>query len=186
MVQSPRPAIRRHRRVRLTDAVLVVAFLAFGFGSVLQLCRPVAAHADEISDLMTEPSDQAQDSDQAMPSDVETPINPGVAQDANQPDETDPCLAPLPIPTPAAGLHRVIQMVNCSNQTILGSADAAGRAPSPPVPVFPREKTWIMGPVGSPNRPDGSPGNVLTIDIPLVWESTGPVKSTGPLFWGLI
>ena len=55
--------------------------------------------------------------------------NSGEAQDSNLADDTDPCLKNLPIPAPAQGLHRVIQMVTCSNQTILGAADAAGRAP---------------------------------------------------------
>ena len=103
-------------------------------------------------------------------------VNPGQVQDANLPDDTDPCLKNLPVPVPAKGLHRVIQMVNCSNQTILGAADAAGRAPSAPVGVLPREKTWVMGAFGSGK-------NVLTIDVPLVWENTGPIKSTGPIIW---
>ena len=97
-------------------------------------------------------------------------------------DASDPCLAPLTIPSVAPGLHRVVQMVNCSNQTILGTANAAGVAPGPVVSVFPREGTWVMGAVGT-TRPDGTPANVLTIDIPLAWESTFIIKSTGPLFW---
>jgi hypothetical protein len=97
-------------------------------------------------------------------------------------DASDPCLANLPIPSVAPGLNRVVQMVNCSNQTILGTANAAGVAPGPVVSVFPREGTWVMGAVGS-LRPDGTPANVLTIDIPLAWESTFKIKSTGPLFW---
>jgi len=97
-------------------------------------------------------------------------------------DASDPCLANLPVPNVAPGLHRVVQLVNCSNQTILGTANAAGVAPGPVVSVMPREGTWVMGAVGS-TRPDGTPANVLTIDIPLSWESTFKIKSTGPLFW---
>lgn len=97
-------------------------------------------------------------------------------------DANDSCLANLPIPSPTPGLDRVIQLVNCSNQTILGTADAAAQAPNPPVSVFPREGTWVMGPTGT-FRTDGSPANVLTIDIPKEWENTGVIKSTGPILW---
>jgi hypothetical protein len=97
-------------------------------------------------------------------------------------DASDPCLANLTVPSVAPGLHRVVQMVNCSNQTILGTANAAGVAPGPVVSVLPREGTWVMGAIGT-TRPDGTPANVLTIDIPLAWESTFIIKSTGPLFW---
>ena len=49
------------------------------------------------------------------------------------------------------GSKRVVQLVNCSNQALLGAADAAGRGPNDPnptgiVPVFPREGTWVMEP----------------------------------------
>jgi hypothetical protein len=40
-------------------------------------------------------------------------------------DSGDQCLASLPIPSPAPGLHRVLQLVNCSNQSLLGAANAA-------------------------------------------------------------
>lgn len=84
----------------------------------------------------------------------------------------------VPIPTVKPGLHKVVQLVNCSNQTILGTANAAHNASSPPTPVFPREKTWVMAPAGSPGN-----ANVLTIDIPLEWENTVAEGSVGPNFW---
>jgi len=43
------------------------------------------------------------------------------------------------------------------------------------VSVLPREKTWVMGPVGSGR-------NVLTIDIPVEWENTEKGGATGPNF----
>jgi hypothetical protein len=77
-------------------------------------------------------------------------------------------LATLPAPpklTPK--LHRVVQLVNCSNETLLGTANAAHNSSSSPTPVFPREGTWVMLPFGSPDNK-----NVLTIDIPAEWEGT--------------
>ncbi|MGO9347800.1 MAG: thaumatin family protein [Terriglobales bacterium] len=154
-------SINRYKPSRVVGSILFVAVFAFGLSSGLQL-RPIAAHADEISALMTEPSLQGQNSEQA--------------QGAAKSDAMDTCLANVPIPSLAPNLHRVVQMVNCSNQTILGSADAAGQPGGALVSVFPREKTWVMGPVGSG-------ANVLTIDIPIAWESTIGAKATGPLFW---
>jgi hypothetical protein len=85
------------------------------------------------------------------------------------------CAKDVPIPD-LRGSTRVIQLVNCTNETILGTANAAGRFPNPPTSVFPREGTWVMEPVGSGK-------NFLTIDIPPQWLSTGPEKSLGPNFW---
>ncbi len=92
----------------------------------------------------------------------------------------DPCLDNLPAPTPA--LHRVVQLVNCSNQRVLGTANAAHAAGLPANPVMPRENTWVMEPFPVPA---GAPANanVLTIDIPEAWENTSPKGSTGPNFW---
>jgi hypothetical protein len=90
----------------------------------------------------------------------------------------DSCLDGLPVPTPAPGLHKVVQLVNCSNQTLLGTANAAHVVGKPLTPVLPREKTWVMLPAGSPNN-----ANVLTIDIPADWENTSPKGSVGPNFW---
>jgi hypothetical protein len=96
---------------------------------------------------------------------------PGHAQ--NLPDQ---CLEPLPTPTPTPPSHRVVQLVNCTNFTVLGAANAAGPSPDNLFPVLPREGTWVMGPLGS-NR------NVLTIDIPVEWEDTQKGGSSGPRFW---
>lgn len=77
------------------------------------------------------------------------------------------CLANLPTPTPNPPAHRVIQLVNCFDQTLLGAANAAKQPGQPLTSVFHREQTWEMKPAGSPNL-----GNVLTIDIPPQWENT--------------
>jgi hypothetical protein len=58
------------------------------------------------------------------------------------PSHAEGCLASLPVPTPA--LHRVVQLVNCSNQTLLGTANAAHNLANSPTPVLPREGTWVM------------------------------------------
>ena len=96
----------------------------------------------------------------------------------------DSCLENVPTPQLQPGLHRVVQLVNCSQQTLLGTANAAQQQGKNPLPVFPREGTWVMGPAGSGK-------NVLTVDIPLGWEDTkcppnshGMCKGiVGPRFW---
>ncbi|PNG25404.1 hypothetical protein CR492_13840 [Methylocella silvestris] len=90
----------------------------------------------------------------------------------------DRCLANLPSPTPFAPSHRVVQLVNCSNQTLLGAANAAGKPGVPLTSVLPREKTWVMKPFGAANNL-----NVLTIDIPPEWEATIGPGATGPRLW---
>jgi len=89
----------------------------------------------------------------------------------------DPCLAGLPVPTPTPPAVRVVQLVNCSDQTLLCTANAAHAAGQPATPVFPREGTWVMAPASS------SPQNVLTIDIPPAWADTSPKGSIGPNIW---
>jgi hypothetical protein len=89
----------------------------------------------------------------------------------------DPCLAGLPVPTPRPPAIRVVQLVNCSDQTLLGAANAAHAADQPATPVFPREGTWVMGPASSSTQ------NVLTIDIPPAWADTSPEGSIGPNIW---
>src|ERR1700733_1305154 len=75
-------------------------------------------------------------------------------------DAADSCLDNLPAPTPL--LHKVVQLVNCSKQRVLGAANAAHIAGLAPTPVLPREKTWVMEPFPVPS---GAPANsnVLTI-----------------------
>jgi Thaumatin family len=96
----------------------------------------------------------------------------------------DSCLNGLPTPQLKPGLHRVVQLVNCAQQTLLGTANAAQQKGKNPLPVLPREGTWLMGPKGSGT-------NVLTIDIPLEWEDTKCPENAhgmcqgiiGPRFW---
>lgn len=99
--------------------------------------------------------------------------------------EANDCLVNLPVTSPATGSHRVVQLVNCSNQVVLGTANGAFRAGQPSTAVLPREKTWVMQPYdpGTPYDPNGPNGNILTIDIPQQWEDTSPAGSVGPRFW---
>jgi hypothetical protein len=92
------------------------------------------------------------------------------------PSHAQGCLASLPVPTPA--LHRVVQLVNCSDQTVLGAANAAHNLGNSPTPVLPREGTWVMAPKGSPNNT-----NVLTIDIPAAWEHAIGAGAVAPNIW---
>jgi len=95
----------------------------------------------------------------------------------------------LPFPIPPLGQHRVVQLVNCSCQTLLGAADTAHRSGEPGYPVLPREGTWVMQPYGTKGTPDNPNPNVLTIDIPQQWENTycppGQMCPSieGPRFW---
>jgi hypothetical protein len=90
----------------------------------------------------------------------------------------DPCLENLPAPTPIPPAVRVVQLINCSNQTLLGATNAAGSAGQPLTSVFPREGTWVMAPAGSPNHT-----NVLTIDIPPGWANNVEKGSIAPNIW---
>jgi hypothetical protein len=96
----------------------------------------------------------------------------------------------LPQPKPMDGDHRVVQLVNCSCQTVLGAANAAHQSGKQGFPVFPREGTWIMQPYGTAGTPDNPNPNVLTIDIPQEWERTQCPNGehscpsvNGPRFW---
>jgi len=98
----------------------------------------------------------------------------------------DACLANVPTPTVKPGLHRVVQLVNCSDEDLLGTANAAQQKGGQPVPVLPESGSWVIGKAGSANH-----GNVLTIDIPLTWEDTKCPENAhgmcqgivGPRFW---
>jgi Thaumatin family len=89
------------------------------------------------------------------------------------------------LPAPILGPnHRVIQLVNCTNQVLPGAANSAHRIKQPGYPVFPREKTWVMQPFNPSNPADHS--NILTIDIPQQWENTVGTKKQGanaPNIW---
>ena len=148
-------AIHRHKRSRVVEKILIVALLAFGFSSGFQLWWTLRAQADGVSGLINAPSDQLKNLGQAEGPNAKLKSTP------------DPCLAKVPTPQIKDGLHRVIQLVNCSKATLLGTANAAQQQFKNPLPVLPREGTWEMKPVGSAGNE-----NVLTIDIPLGWENT--------------
>ena len=68
----------------------------------------------------------------------------------------------LVVPPPQqSGIKRQVQLINCSDQVVLGAATASHSAGAPGWPVFPQSGTWVM----QPYTP-GSTLNVLTIDIP--------------------
>ena len=77
--------------------------------------------------------------------------------------------------------HRQVQMINCSDQILLGAANAPRAAGAPPFPAFPQEGTWVMQPY-DPNNNDEYPPNVLTIDVPTEWEGQHEGGNT-PNFW---
>jgi len=118
---------------------------------------------------MNSPSDQLENPDQAANPDVTPP---------------DACLDSLPNPQLKNGLHRVIQLVNCSNATLLGTANAAQTKGFAPLPVLPREGTWIMQPFNPQAPANGL--NVLTIDIPLQWENTVCPKNAHGMCQGIV
>ena len=165
MKNPQRPILRR-------ITVLVVALLAFGLSSVFQLFWTVRAQTDEASNVTNSASDQ-----------LET-----VGQDLGSCDQAYLNSLPVPKVNKDQQLHRVIQLVNCSNQALLGAANAAQKDSGKGlVSVLPREDTWVMEPITGP------PGdNILTIDIPRAWEDTkcktGDPNCTGlgivgPRFW---
>jgi hypothetical protein len=96
--------------------------------------------------------------------------------DAQAPQGQDPAavcgsqayLDALPIKPPQSNdIKRQVQLVNCSDQVLLGAVTAARAANQAPWPVFPQEKTWVMQPFNKNNPTDYS--NVLTIDVPPQW-----------------
>jgi Thaumatin family len=136
--------------------ILVVAFLIMGLSLLPRTSWIASAHADQLSDLMNAPSDQRENFGQ-----VGGPNTSGLKS------QWDSCLIRVPTPKVRAGLHRVVQLVNCSEQDLLGAANAAQQKGGQPVPVMPQTGTWLIKKAGSPNN-----SNVLTIDIPLTWEDT--------------
>jgi hypothetical protein len=96
----------------------------------------------------------------------------------------DAYLASLPIPSVPIISQRVVQIINCTDQVLLGATNAPFRIGEPPYPVFPREKTWVMQPFNPNNWKDYS--NILTIDIPEQWENAvGKTKhpANAPNIW---
>src|SRR5277367_5781948 len=178
-------AIRRQRLTRLIGTILVVAFLAaLGFSPLFGLFRTTTARAQDPSDLLSGSSDQAGNSN---PAEAAAVADCQTTREAYE--------KTLPIPEPTAGvppdIGYVVQLVNETNVTVLAAANAAhANGTGQAISVLPREGTWIMGPVGAPNWPDGTPGNTLTIDIPPGWEHSICGHGTkaapgcvGPLFW---
>ena len=162
-------------RIRIILVMVLVA--TFGLGLNSRYFKTTDAHAQDFS------IDQ---SDLAVPQAIATPPppcapGPGGACPvctSKVPGES-PYEATLPVPMPKPGFDYVVQLVNESSATILAAANAPNQGSAmpggpvpPPVPVEPREGTWVMHPKGAPNWPDGSPGNTLTIDIPVGWENT--------------
>ncbi len=92
-------------------------------------------------------------------------------------------LAQLPVKPPKSpDIQRQVQLVNCSDQVLLGAVNAAHAVGQPLWPAFPQEDTWVMQPFNAKNPTDYS--NVLTIDVPPQWY--GQSKQSGgiqPNFW---
>jgi len=87
----------------------------------------------------------------------------------------------LPVKPPLTNdIKRQVQLVNCSDQILLGAAGAAREKGEPPWPVFPQEGTWVMQPF-DPNNPTNY-ANVLTVDIPPQWYGQH-VGGNTPNFW---
>lgn len=181
-------------RIRL----LIVALITIcALGSILRWSGPARAQAQSVS---VSPDAILNKLAADVPGAISTPPAPCATQPG--PNGTCPkCVSSvpgasayengLPVPTPAPGFDYVVQLVNESNVTILGTANAANQgsaSPGGPVPtpiaVEPREGTWVMLPKGAPNN-----GNILTIDIPLGWEGTQCSQSNascganGPRFY---
>ena len=71
----------------------------------------------------------------------------------------------LPVPKPKdPNVKRQVQLINCSDQVLLGAATASHTEGTPGWPVFPQSGTWVMQKYVS-----GSTDNVLTVDIPAQW-----------------
>ncbi|MDO8430828.1 MAG: thaumatin family protein [Candidatus Binatus sp.] len=160
----------------MSYSIVSVALLAMAFGWAIQLAGPSSARADELTEVANRSLNEPGIFSTAEPS-VQAEVA-GQPQRRLKGAPPDPCLKNLPVPVPQGGAHRVIQLVNCSSQTMLGAANAAARFGTPLTPVLPREKTWVLKPAGSPNN-----ANVLTIDIPPQWENTKPEGSVGPRLW---
>ena len=177
-------AIRRQRFARLIGAVLVIAVLtALGIRSVFRFRTPTA-QAENLPDFTNGSSQDSGNPDPAAAA--------AVADCQDQREAYEKTL-PVPVPTPgvAPNIGYVVQLVNETNVTVLAAANAAhANGTGEAIPVLPREGTWIMGPMGAPPWPDGTPGNTLTIDIPPGWEHSICGHGTkaapgcvGPLFW---
>lgn len=167
-----RAAIRCHVRSGMARRILIVALSTLSFSSLPCSLMTRSACADEVSNLVN--SHQLENLDQAEDPDS----NLRGTQESN-------CLKSVPTPSPAHGLHRVVQLVNCATGvTLLGAANAAQQKGGNPQPILSKEGRWELGPQGGGN-------NVLTFEIPLNWENTKcPADAhgmclgiVGPRFW---
>ncbi len=124
---------------------------------------------------------------------LSVPVPTARAQDAAEtPQAQDPAdpnafcgsqayLDALPVKPPQGkDIKRQVQLINCSDQILLGAAGAARAMGQPPWPVFPQEGTWVMQPFDPKNPTDYS--NVLTVDIPPEWYGQH-VGGNTPNFW---
>lgn len=182
--EEPSRAVRPQKRTWLIGTVLVVTLAALGFSSVFRLFWTAAARAQDLPEFMNGSSDKGRNSN---PAEAAAVADCQTTREAYE--------KTLPIPEPTAGvppnIGYVVQLVNETNVTLLAAANAAhANGTGKAIPVLPREGTWIIGPMGAPNWPDGTPGNTLTIDIPPGWEHSICGHGTdsapgcvGPLFW---
>jgi hypothetical protein len=120
----------------------------------------------------------------AFPWSLSMSVQTAQAQDVADPAlvcGSDAYLANVPVPPPqGSGIKRQVQLINCSDQVLLGAANAARAKDEPAWPVFPQEGTWEMQRFNPNNPTDYS--NVLTIDIPPQWYGQHVGGNTGN-FW---
>lgn len=164
-------------RCRAFEKLAIVLFIVVTAGSLSLRGFIGIAHADEVSAVLAAlgAADQDQD-DQA--------VAPGKVKGGTG----DPCLDAVPLPTVKDGLHRVVQLVNCSQREVmLGAANAAEQLGGQQLPVLPREGTWQLQQFRPSSKKNA---NILTIDIPLGWENTACPNGKkvcdgiiGPRFW---
>lgn len=144
--------IHSHQRSRVAK-ILIVLLCAFILNSLSLTGRTLVAYADQSSVLANSsvgksaagPSTGGQAAASAG-AEIASTAGPsagrGQAKNSNAKlkTATDPCLAAVPTPQLKSGLHRVVQLVNCSrSETLLGTADAAEQLGKQPLPYC-REK----------------------------------------------
>src|SRR5712672_2734842 len=115
--------MKEFTQMRPGHSTTVIALLAVVFGSLIQFAGTTDIRADELSEIANRTLDGLSYA-QASPSELVNSSESAIEGEPNRKNVgPDPCLKNLPVPVPQAGSHRVIQLVNCSNQTILGAAN---------------------------------------------------------------